>query len=78
MISLDTVCDGAHCITCSDEGVPMTVTRFEDGTGLTLCTDALGSVHEVETTLLEGVAPGTVVLVHADVAIAALAPEELL
>jgi hydrogenase maturation factor len=68
-------CTADHCITCSDEGVPMTVLRVEAASGLALCVEQDGSTRTVETALLEGVAAGSTVLVHADVAIAALGPE---
>ena len=57
-----------HCITCSDEGLPMRVLATDED-GLALCE---GDV-EVMTTLVGSVAPGDQVLVHAGVAIAKLA-----
>jgi hypothetical protein len=69
-------CSGDHCITCSDEGVAMRVLWLEGGgDGLAVCADEHGTTYTVETTLLEGVAPGSRVLVHADVAIASLAED---
>jgi len=53
----------------------MTVLRVGESSGLALCADADGDHHTVETALLEGVACGGVVLVHAGVAIAALGGE---
>lgn len=59
-----------HCITCSDEGV--------EGRVLALRGDDLaeveveGEAREVATELLDGVAVGDVLLVHAGVAIARL------
>jgi len=70
-MSSEALCTGDHCITCSDEAVAMTVLRVGEGSGLALCADADGAHHTVETALLEGVACGEVVLVHAGVAIAA-------
>ncbi|MEA2215275.1 MAG: HupF/HypC family [Solirubrobacteraceae bacterium] len=67
-------CTGEHCITCSDEGVPMIVLGAARG-GLALCADQEGRTHTVETTLLEAAPVGGRVLVHADVAIAALPRE---
>jgi hydrogenase expression/formation protein HypC len=64
-------CTGDHCITCSDEAVPMTVVRVDAAGGLATCRDALGHTRRVETALLNGVEVGSRVLVHADVAIAA-------
>jgi hydrogenase maturation factor len=68
-------CAGEHCITCADEGVPMTVLRLDFDRGLALCADAERARHTVETALVEPVATGAVLLVHAGVAIAALARE---
>jgi hypothetical protein len=53
-----------HCITCGDVGVEMQVLELCDG--LALCA-ADGERREVEVALLEDVAPGDVLLVHADV-----------
>jgi hydrogenase maturation factor len=53
------------CITCADEGIPLEV-QAAPVDGLARCAgDA-----EVDVTLVEPVAPGDVVLVHAGVAIA--------
>jgi hydrogenase maturation factor len=65
-------CAGGHCITCSDEGVPMTIVCVDETDGLALCADDNGAMHTVEIALLEQTTPGATVLVHADVAIAAL------
>ena len=54
-----------HCITCSDEAVPVRVVEVHDD-GLALCED--GST--IEVTLVEPVARGDVLLVHAGTAIA--------
>jgi hydrogenase assembly chaperone HypC/HupF len=70
-------CSDEHCITCADEGVPMTVVRLDESRGLALCEDADGARHTVETALVGLLASGRVVLVHAGVAIAALDAEEL-
>ena len=34
---------GDHCITCSDEGVPMRIERIDDARGLALCAADDGS-----------------------------------
>jgi hydrogenase maturation factor len=68
-------CSSEHCITCADDGVAMTVVRIDELRGLALCADAGGALHSVETALLEPLAAGRTVLVHAGVAIAALAAE---
>jgi hydrogenase maturation factor len=62
-------CDDAHCVTCSDEGVPMRVLGRE-ARGLARCLGEDGSVAEVMTDLVGRVDPGDVVLVHAGVALA--------
>ena len=62
---------GDHCITCSDEGIPMHVERVDDVRGLALCAADDGSKSTVEIPLVE-VAPGDRVLVHAGVALAEL------
>ena len=62
-------CEDDHCITCSDEGVPMRVVSVSDD-GAT-CVEEDGTRHEgVAVDLVEPVAPGVRVLVHAGVAIA--------
>ncbi len=63
-------CTGDHCITCSDEGVPMRVLGVDADTGLARCAGEDRAVHTVEIALLDDAAAGAVVLVHADVAIA--------
>jgi hydrogenase maturation factor len=68
-------CDEHHCITCGDDGDPMTVVRVDSGRGLALCADEAGARHTVEIALVEPVSPGDRILVHAGTAIAALEPE---
>jgi hydrogenase maturation factor len=63
---------GDHCITCSDEGVPMRVERIDEARGLALCSAADGSTSTVEIALVEPVGPGDRLLVHAGVALAGL------
>ena len=58
----------AGCITCGDEGVPMRVLSVRDDTAV--CADEDGAQHEVAVELVDPVAPGDRVLVHAGVAIA--------
>jgi hypothetical protein len=58
-------CDESHCVTCSDEGVPMLVTDVVDG--LAVC-DGI----EVMTELVGEVSPGDELLVHAGVALVRL------
>ncbi len=62
--------DTGHCVTCSDEALPMDVLEVDAATGLAACRGDGGGRRTVETALLAGVAPGDRVLVHADVAIA--------
>jgi hydrogenase expression/formation protein HypC len=59
-----TDCGDGHCVTCSDEAVPLTVDSVL-GDGTVLC----GGGTEVMTDLVGAVHPGDVVLVHAGVAI---------
>jgi hydrogenase expression/formation protein HypC len=69
-------CEADHCITCADEGVPMTVVRIDSDTALAECTDEAGETSEVETALVAALTHGDRVLVHAGVAIAMLEPED--
>jgi hydrogenase maturation factor len=69
-------CDEYHCITCGDDGDPMTVVRVDADRGLALCADEEGGRHTVETALVEPVQAGDRILVHAGTAIAALAADE--
>jgi hydrogenase maturation factor len=62
---------GDHCITCSDEGIPMQVERIDEVRGLALCAAEDGSKSTVEIALVS-VEPGDRVLVHAGVALAEL------
>jgi hydrogenase maturation factor len=57
-----------HCITCSDEALLVTVLRIDSETGLALV-EVQGVTEEVDTTLVESVAPGDTLLVHGGVAI---------
>jgi hydrogenase assembly chaperone HypC/HupF len=63
---------GDHCITCSDEGVPMRVTSVDADRGLALCEDEGGARSTIEIALVEPVAPGDRLLVHAGVALTGL------
>ena len=69
-------CDEYHCITCGDDGDPMTVVRVDEDRGLSLCQDESGARHTIETALVEPVSPGDLILVHAGTAIASLAPDQ--
>lgn len=63
-----------HCITCSDEGIPMRVTGVDAGAGLATCVDDRGSPAEVLTALVGAVSPGDFLLVHAGTALLRLDP----
>jgi hypothetical protein len=63
-------CDSNHCITCGDDGDPMTVLALDGGRGLALCVAEDGRRASVETALVDPVAIGDVLLVHAGTAIA--------
>jgi hydrogenase expression/formation protein HypC len=65
-------CGSHHCITCGDDGVPMAVVRVDRHRGLALCAHEDGSPETVETALVEPVAPGDTLLVHAGTALARL------
>jgi hydrogenase assembly chaperone HypC/HupF len=67
-----TACSNDHCITCGDDGVPMRVLRVDAERGLALCADEDGDKSTVEIRLVEPVAPGDSVLVHAGVALVTL------
>ncbi len=60
-----------HCITCSDEGVPMRVVATHED-GLARC-EAEGTESEVMIDLVGPVSAGDNLLVHAGVALARLA-----
>ncbi len=59
-----------RCITCSDEGLPMRVLARADGSGQATCLDEDGAEQSVAIDLVEPVAVGDDILVHAGVAIA--------
>ena len=67
-------CGSQHCITCGDDGIPMTVVRVDPARGLALCARQDGARETVETALVEPVAPGDRLLVHAGTALAQLEP----
>ena len=58
-----------HCITCSDEAVAMRVEHVDERRGLALCEDAGGRRWSVEIALVDPVAVGDELLVHAGTAI---------
>jgi hydrogenase maturation factor len=62
-------CLDGHCITCSDEAIPMRVSLEPHG-GQATCVDGADREYQVVTELVEPVAAGDRLLVHAGVAIA--------
>ncbi len=64
-------CGSDHCVTCSDEGVPMRIVE-PPADGVAVCVDAGGSRSAVMTDLVPSAALGDAVLVHAGVALARL------
>jgi hydrogenase maturation factor len=61
--------DPHHCITCGDDGVPMTVVRIDEQRELALCQDDAGDRSSVEIALVMPVRAGDVLLVHAGTAL---------
>jgi hydrogenase maturation factor len=64
-------CADGHCVTCSDEGVPMRVAALS-ADGEAVCVDEDGSRSTVMADLVGPVVPGDRVLVHAGVALVRL------
>jgi hydrogenase maturation factor len=69
---VEPVCGSTHCITCGDDGEQMTVVRVDEQRGLAQCSGEDGARSTVETALVDPVAPGDRLLVHAGTAIARL------
>lgn len=67
-------CGSQHCITCGDDGVPMTVVRVDAVRGLALCEDADGTRATVEISLIDAVETRDTLLVHAGTALTRLEP----
>jgi hydrogenase assembly chaperone HypC/HupF len=65
-------CDEHHCITCGDDGAPMRVLRVDAGRALALCEDEAGAHSSVEIALVDPVAVGDTLLVHAGTALTRL------
>jgi hydrogenase expression/formation protein HypC len=65
------------CITCGDTAVAMRVERVDAERALASCSDETGASEDVAIELVEPVEPGDALLVHAGVALARLAPEEV-
>jgi hydrogenase maturation factor len=66
------ICDENHCVTCSDEGVPMIVIDIDLERDLALCEDLEGDRQSVEIALVSPVALGDTLLVHAGTALLSL------
>jgi hydrogenase maturation factor len=66
-------CDAGHCITCSDEGVPMRVVEA-GAAGIAVCEREDGQRSEVLCDLVWPVAAGDSLLVHAGTALLRLEP----
>ena len=62
-----------HCVTCSDEGIPMRVVLVDDDRCLALCEAEDGARSSVEIALVDGAAAGDTLLVHAGTALTRLA-----
>ena len=64
-------CKSGHCLTCSDEAIAVKVLSVnqEAGLALVLVSD---KTEEVDTSLVEEVAPVDILLVHGGVAIGSL------
>ncbi len=58
-----------HCITCSDEALPVRVLRVDQEARFALVM-LKNTTEEIDITLVEDVAPGDILLVHGGVAIA--------
>jgi hydrogenase maturation factor len=65
-------CEDGHCVTCSDEGIPMRVLRARDP-NLAVCADDDGERADEMTDLVGSVAAGDRLLVHAGVALVRIA-----
>ena len=63
-----------HCVTCSDEALTARVLRVDQETGIALVEIVAEkyTTEEIDITLVEGVDPGDLLLVHGGVAIANL------
>jgi hydrogenase assembly chaperone HypC/HupF len=57
-----------HCVTCSDEALPVRVIRVDAESGLALV-EVKDTTEEIDVTLVDEVVPGDVLLVHGGVAI---------
>jgi len=60
-----------HCITCSDEALPVRVLRVDQESGIALV-EVNDTTEEIDVMLVDSVSPGDTLLVHGGVAIARL------
>ncbi len=60
-----------HCLTCSDEMVPVRVIHIDQDTGLALV-EVSNQVEEIDITLVEDISLGDLLLAHGGVAIGRL------
>lgn len=58
-----------HCVTCSDEGAEMVVLAVDEAREIALCSGPDGAHSSVEVALVDDVAPGDRLLVHAGTAL---------
>jgi hydrogenase maturation factor len=65
--------DPYHCITCGDDGIEMRVVAVDEARGLALCEAPGGARESVEIALVDAVAPGDALLVHAGTALTKVA-----
>ena len=65
-------CQGDHCITCGDDGLPMRVLRVDAPRELALCEAQDGERSSVEVALIDSPRAGDVLLVHAGTALTRL------
>jgi hydrogenase maturation factor len=61
---------GERCITCADEGVIARVVELDGTSGLARCAGEHGEELTVDVALVDAVAAGDALLVHAGVALA--------
>lgn len=74
MPAVGTHCDGDVCVTCGDVADPMTILRIDEARELALCETESGEHLTIEIALVQPVATGDSILVHAGTAIANLEP----
>lgn len=64
--------DPHHCITCSDEGVPMRVLALDSDKSIARCEAETGAESDVLVGLIENLEVGETVVVHAGTALSRL------